>query len=171
MDAVAYFNSALSVIPVTASLSFDSSVTWPDSTCFGSGAVLPFICCNSILPASAKPPQSFTGTDFIIYITKRPTLGSVLAWALPCFQDNRQYSYGRPVLGQANFSPAQLSTNPSAYHQQLTTAIHEMTHALGFTSSKFGQFINPVTGNTLPYSSIIFSGVRASLCLLLPCAY
>ncbi len=93
--------------------------------------------------------------DFLLYVTKRPTLGNTLAWALPCFDDTRQYSNYRPTMGQANFSPSRISTDPKDYALQLSTVIHEVSHALGFTSTKFGRFINPVTGAILPYSSVV----------------
>ena len=161
-DALSYFSNALSVIPVTATLSWTSPQTWNNFTCFNSGRIIPYICCDAILPPSGRTGVGgVSNADYVLYITKRPTLGTTLAWALPCFSDTRPSSANRPIMGQANFSPAQISLAPSAYAQQLSTAIHEISHALGFTSSKFSQFINPVTGTSLAYSSIIYSGVRA----------
>jgi hypothetical protein len=60
-------------------------------------------------------------------------------------------------MGQANFSPARISTDPKDYALQLSTVIHEVAHALGFSSSRFGRFINPLTGALLPSSSVLFS--------------
>ncbi len=165
-DAVEYFSNALSVLPVTTSLSWSFPETWSNATCFQNGRILPFVCCDRVLPNSAKPiGGGITNADFVLYVTKRPTIGSTLAWALPCFSDYRVLSANRPVLGQANFSPARLNLDPSAYAEQLSTAIHEISHALGFTNSKFTQFINPSTGALLPYSSVVFAGVRVCVCV------
>jgi hypothetical protein len=125
-DAVEYFSNALSVLPVTTTMSWSFPETWSNATCFQNGRILPFVCCDSVLPTSAKPAGGgITNTDFVLYVTKRPTIGSTLAWALPCFSDYRTLSANRPVLGQANFSPARLNLDPSAYAGTFASALQD----------------------------------------------
>jgi hypothetical protein len=58
-------------------------------------------------------------------------------------------------MGHANFSPARISTVPSQFQEQLTIAIHEISHALGFSSAKYDSFIDPTSGAGLPRSSVV----------------
>eukprot|EP00735_Rhodelphis_limneticus_P005073 TRINITY_DN1677_c0_g1::TRINITY_DN1677_c0_g1_i1::g.17772::m.17772 TRINITY_DN1677_c0_g1::TRINITY_DN1677_c0_g1_i1::g.17772 ORF type:complete len:1297 (-),score=442.73,sp/Q00689/GP63_LEIGU/32.14/2e-56,Peptidase_M8/PF01457.11/1.3e-98,EGF_2/PF07974.8/1.1e+04,EGF_2/PF07974.8/0.00082,EGF_2/PF07974.8/7.5e-05,EGF_2/PF07974.8/0.0013,EGF_2/PF07974.8/0.18,EGF_2/PF07974.8/0.32,hEGF/PF12661.2/1.1e+03,hEGF/PF12661.2/0.013,hEGF/PF12661.2/0.43,hEGF/PF12661.2/5.1,hEGF/PF12661.2/1.8,hEGF/PF12661.2/1.4e+02 TRINITY_D len=80
--------------------------------------------------------RTVSGYDFVLMVTAAPTEGATIAWALTCQSDQ----FGRPILGQANFGPSRLSTAIADWDEQLSTAIHEISHALGFSSSKFGDF-------------------------------
>ncbi|CAH0493208.1 unnamed protein product [Peronospora farinosa] len=91
-------------------------------------------CTNcKVSPAGA----GISNTDFLIYVraedTDRCKSGRTLAYASTCQQDQ----YDRPTFGMVNFCPNQLSTATSAFESQVTTALHEFTHALGFSSRFF----------------------------------
>jgi len=146
---VALLASALSVLPVSGNLVLNAP--FPDGSCFGGSYWYSFVCCNSEMPASHKT-TGVPSADFVLYVTARPTGGSTLAWALTCQSDQ----YRRPTAGHANFSPSRISTAADDYALQLSTAWHEIVHALGFSSSKFGDFRKPgdIT-QTESYSNII----------------
>ena len=50
--------------------------------------------------------------------------------------------YDRPILGHANFCPGMLDTDPAAFQGELSTAVHELVHALGFSSGSWPLFRN-----------------------------
>jgi len=82
-------------------------------------------------------------TDFVLTITANPTGGSTVAYAVTCQSDALT---GRPISGLANFGPAQLrkkaGPNLEDVAGALPVAIHEIAHALGFSASKFDDFID-----------------------------
>ena len=148
-DTVSLLASALSVLPVSGNLVLNAP--FPDGSCFGGSYWYSFVCCNSEMP-NADKTTGVPSADFVLYVTARPTGGSTLAWALTCQSDQ----YRRPTAGHANFSPARISTSADDYEVQLSTAWHEIVHALGFSSSKFGDFRVPgdIT-QTEAYSNIV----------------
>lgn len=74
--------------------------------------------------------------DLVLFITSRPiTQEGVIAFGSPCQQDQ----LGRPIAGQLNFNPMYVSTT-SSLEEQLGTALHEITHVLGFSFFKFNYF-------------------------------
>ncbi|RHY35487.1 hypothetical protein DYB32_000038 [Aphanomyces invadans] len=107
-------------------------------------------CCANTIPPYLKT-TGIANTDFLIHVTARPTSGAVLAWALPCNIDQ----YGRPISGQANFGPNRLDTQSGSRAGQIGTAIHEITHALGFSSSRFADFRQPLNGPLWGYSNVV----------------
>ena len=111
------------------------------SSCYDNGFNwYSFKCCEGDAPASHKSP-GVPNTDFVLYVTARPTGGSTLAWALTCQSDQ----FSRPIAGHTNFSPARVSTDPANKAEALSTAIHEIAHSLGFSASHFPLFRKPGT--------------------------
>ena len=115
-----------------------------------------FSCCSDQLK-----PGSHPDVDYVLHITGRPTQGSTLAWALAC----SDAADGRPVFGQANFGPSMTTVTPmpgahdganrARYADTLSTARHEVAHALGFSSSHFTKFVDGVTGSPLGLSKVM----------------
>ena len=132
-----YFTRALSVERVAGNLVMPKN---NDNWC----ASADFMCCGK-----NQPEQSYTtgypDTDFVLWVTGRPTGGSTIAWALTCMTASGSV---RPIAGHANFGPALINNDLG---QQVSTAIHEVSHALGFSSSMFGLFRVP--GTTTPRGS------------------
>lgn len=80
--------------------------------------------------------QGIANTDFLLYVRAATTnycASRTLAYASSCQKDQ----YDRPTFGMANFCPSQISTLPEDYEAQISTAMHEMTHALGFSAQFF----------------------------------
>ncbi|KAG7384937.1 hypothetical protein PHYPSEUDO_002083 [Phytophthora pseudosyringae] len=91
-------------------------------------------CSNcTFSPAGTGVPN----TDFLIYVRAESTAicqsGSTLAYASTCQQDQ----YDRPTFGMVNFCPNKLSTAAADFERQVATALHEFSHALGFSSRFF----------------------------------
>jgi hypothetical protein len=81
--------------------------------------------------------------DMILYIssiqsstcpTSSATAGT-LAYASNCQRDQTD----RPVFGFINFCPVHVSADPAALVSQLSTAVHEIFHAMGFGNSVLPQ--------------------------------
>ncbi|OWY94688.1 Leishmanolysin M8 metalloprotease, partial [Phytophthora megakarya] len=87
----------------------------------------------TVTPAGAGVPN----TDFLIYVRAEDSTGcqsgTTLAYASTCQQDQ----YDRPTFGMVNFCPKKLSTLASDFERQVSTALHEFSHALGFSSRFF----------------------------------
>lgn len=94
--------------------------------------------CCAVTTASS---YSSTG-NYVLFVTFSPTTGSTLAWAAACKVDGT----GRPYAGHANFGPNKINVNKT--ETAFVTAVHEMTHALGFSSGLYGYF-KQRSGSTL----------------------
>jgi hypothetical protein len=55
--------------------------------------------------------------DFVIFVTARKITGSAIAWAAYC----NTLASGRPYVAQVNFGPANLSTDPAEFEEQVST--------------------------------------------------
>ncbi|XP_018651919.1 leishmanolysin-2 (M08 family) [Schistosoma mansoni] len=58
----------------------------------------------------------------------------LLAYALAC---QLEFGTDRPVAGYVNMCPTQLSIKPGDVRSSISTFIHEMAHALGFSSTSY----------------------------------
>lgn len=146
-EARAWFQRTLSVQPVDGNLQLYQP---GDGFC----AALHVVCCESESESGIPPEHWETGipnTDFVLYATARPTGGATIAWALTCQSDQN----GRPVAGHANFGPALIDTDPAKRGDQISTAIHEIGHALGFSGGKFSSFRVPGTNQLRGYSNVL----------------
>lgn len=95
-------------------------------------------------PCTTTTGQGVPKTDFLLYVRAVATSycsGSVLAYASSCQKDQ----YDRPTFGMVNFCPDQIDSKPQEYEHQLATALHEITHALGF-SSQFYAYMRHADG-------------------------
>lgn len=120
--AVNYFQQALRVQPVVGNLVVSGS------------------SCSVSIPQSHQT-TGVPDADFIAYVTAVPLAASAnsatVAWATTCTTDVS----GRPIVGHINFVPQALGNNVlrKSHIQTLdvNTAIHELTHALGFSAPFF----------------------------------
>lgn len=74
----------------------------------------------------------------------------VLAYASACQRDSQS---DRPTFGRINFCPSHLSADPSEWASQLSTATHELAHALGFSGDGLPLFRYPDGSPRTPRSS------------------
>ena len=144
-----YFSRALQVESVVGNLHVPKANDQDCSTGYD------FMCCGKNQPSQAYT-TGYANTDFVLYVTGRPTGGSTIAWALTCQQASGSL---RPVSGHANFGPALINDN---LQQQVATAIHEISHALGFSSSAFSYFRVPGTTTARGRSNVIKSFTERS---------
>ncbi|DAZ98840.1 TPA: hypothetical protein N0F65_000996, partial [Lagenidium giganteum] len=166
-DAVARFKKMLSVVPVQGKLRAKRTCNESYATatpvvcksvrkqelCFEMPIpkehfVATRICSNCTSNDNCKGSNcaltsdgGVSDADFVIYVRAVNTAtcdGKVLAYASACQRDQ----YDRPIFGMVNFCPYLIDPAPRAYEAQLATALHEMTHALGFSSQSFAYMRN-----------------------------
>lgn len=122
----------------------------------GNLMLLPAASCGAF--GGVPIPQQYTTTgvanaDIVLFITMRPAGPGVLAWAVQCQED----ADARAVAGQVNFNPRTVMASLDA---DISTAVHEITHVLGFSAAKYSRFVD-VNGNTRPLSQVLQSQQRA----------
>jgi leishmanolysin len=133
-DAITILEGTLNVVPMQGNLILGTSN------------------CGAQPPVSVPQEYQTTGVpnaDYVLFLTARPIVNmgsdnSVLAYGLSCLAN----SINRPVAGQINFNPSALNTDPDFYRAQVRIALHELSHALGFTYQKFSQFVQWVNSTT-----------------------
>jgi leishmanolysin len=91
----------------------------------------------SVTVPSDYETTGLPATDLLVFVTSRPTPTSgALAYAISCQDDQ----FNRAVAGTINIDPKSVSTDPGDYYSQRGTVMHELTHVLGLSSSKWGLF-------------------------------
>ncbi|KAG7391117.1 hypothetical protein PHYPSEUDO_005884 [Phytophthora pseudosyringae] len=159
-DAIARFKAALQVVPVQGKLAAQHTckTQWQTTPPVCQTLVQDEKCLEMPIPSahfgatrvcttcggkgcttgdcSTTDAQGIGETDFLLYVRSAATVycGSrTLAYASSCQKDQ----YDRPTFGMANFCPSQISTADEDYESQVATAMHEITHALGFSAQFF----------------------------------
>jgi hypothetical protein len=113
----------------------------------------PTMCVDAIIPNRHLAEAGGTGVqgaDYILYVTTQPTQGNTLAYASACQFDQNN----RPIAGGVNINPNSLNEADRwsyEFQYQLNVIIHEIVHALGFSSSLFPKFTDP---NGQPWSQV-----------------
>jgi leishmanolysin-like peptidase len=165
-DAIREFTLALQVVPVLGNLIAQHScdVQWMTTPTVCKTFVADEMCFEMKIPdehfgstkrcdtcltqgcelgdCSYSEGQGVADTDFVLYVRaadSRYCDGQVLAYATSCQKDQ----FDRPTFGMTNFCPAQLSSDPKNYDTQVATALHELTHALGFSAQYFAYMRHP----------------------------
>eukprot|EP00937_MAST-01D_sp_MAST-1D-sp2_P005570 g5570.t1 len=135
--AVRWWSQALSVVPVAAPLQKNPCISsFSTGTCHS-----PTRTCNSCFSngdctdcTDNAGGEGVANADFVLYVgAEACASSSVLASASACERDQ----YDRPTFGQVNFCPGKVDWRSATFEKQLNTAVHELGHALGMSSSSF----------------------------------
>eukprot|EP01062_Namystynia_karyoxenos_P031898 TRINITY_DN2361_c0_g1_i3.p1 TRINITY_DN2361_c0_g1~~TRINITY_DN2361_c0_g1_i3.p1 ORF type:complete len:1071 (+),score=238.00 TRINITY_DN2361_c0_g1_i3:117-3215(+) len=144
-EATDWLSAALKVMPVQGNLKASSAIC---EGIDGSGQyctppLQPYCGPSGWSDHGVQVPWSHFNTgvadaDLVIYATAVPAGGSTWAWAYTCMNDQNN----RPTAGHVNFSPRKYNTNvqpgTEEYRTYVAVAIHEIMHALGFSSWWWG---------------------------------
>lgn len=138
-DAKAWFTKALNVVPLSGALKLDLICKDSSDPC---AEYYPPQCGNfSNVPANIVT-TGIAGSDTLIFVSATATElcadGLTLAYAQACQRDQ----WDRPTIGWINFCPQEIEVETAAIDiaADLETAIHEITHILGFSSGSFAFF-------------------------------
>ena len=115
--AVNWYQKVLSVQPVSSSWKVDSG------------------SCGTVDFSGSITTDSFTA-DYVFFVTADSLDNGLAGAAMYCQQDE---TTGQPVLGSYYFNGKFHET--ASDEQVLSTTIHEMTHALGFSPGLYNQFL------------------------------
>jgi hypothetical protein len=101
------------------------------------------------IPADVRSDQGGSGianTDYLVFVTARPSSAGNLASALACNLIVKSISpakYGRPLGGYINFNPSELRgaglNNLVRFNRYVRVAVHEFMHVRYFCSLCFGS--------------------------------
>lgn len=142
-----FFNHLLLVLPRTGNLFIDSS------------KIIGTQCDEIKIPPEYDHQLGGSGVDadYVLFVTSRPASSDqTLAYARFC-QVEKGTPSGRPIVGIVNFAPYSIDTSEEGAIKQLGVVLHEITHALGFSASKFQSgFVRWANGSwvTVPSSEI-----------------
>eukprot|EP01062_Namystynia_karyoxenos_P031896 TRINITY_DN2361_c0_g1_i1.p1 TRINITY_DN2361_c0_g1~~TRINITY_DN2361_c0_g1_i1.p1 ORF type:complete len:990 (+),score=321.38 TRINITY_DN2361_c0_g1_i1:89-2971(+) len=132
-QAITWLQNAMKVEPVSGNLMVSAN---------NNAAEQPYCGSSSFNNVGVQQSMDHLNTgvadaDFIIYLSAVPTSGSTVAWALTCNTDQN----GRPTAGHVNWGASNIdetqATTSLTYSSYVATAVHEIMHALGFSSSYF----------------------------------
>eukprot|EP01062_Namystynia_karyoxenos_P031914 TRINITY_DN2361_c1_g2_i1.p1 TRINITY_DN2361_c1_g2~~TRINITY_DN2361_c1_g2_i1.p1 ORF type:complete len:1708 (+),score=322.90 TRINITY_DN2361_c1_g2_i1:87-5126(+) len=135
-DAVKWLSAALLVDPVVGNLKTGTKI------CNGrpcNPPAAPYCGASSWMDVGIRTPldhntNGVPDADYLVYVSAAPTQGNTVAWALTCMSDQRD----RPIAAHVNFGPTRVDpTKPKdsiTYSNYVATAVHEVMHALGFSS-------------------------------------
>ncbi|KAM9953941.1 hypothetical protein ACTFIR_009048 [Dictyostelium discoideum] len=99
--------------------------------------------------------EGIENTDIYVWVTSRPTSSNnTIAYAFACDYETTNNILGRPRGASINFNPIYFSPfigaeNSISFNEYVRVGIHEMTHALGFSSSFFDSFVKPNTADVI----------------------
>eukprot|EP01117_Protostelium_nocturnum_P002837 TRINITY_DN13758_c0_g1_i1.p1 TRINITY_DN13758_c0_g1~~TRINITY_DN13758_c0_g1_i1.p1 ORF type:complete len:729 (-),score=214.48 TRINITY_DN13758_c0_g1_i1:98-2284(-) len=122
--AITILKRSLAVRPIADSLNLPSTVCGVDLT-----RTSPTYCSGNTC--------RFPNIDLVLVAKARPILQEgVLARAGPCAFE----STGRAVAGDINFNPPTINNDKYGFPQSLGTAVHEISHILGFNFDSLDEF-------------------------------
>ena len=92
-------------------------------------------CSGGFTIPSTHVTSGVAGADFVLYVAAAPTGEGTVAWAGGCQSTTTTPS--RIIVGKANFAPAYLLSSTFPESSLRATAVHELMHALGFSTATF----------------------------------
>jgi leishmanolysin-like peptidase len=101
--------------------------------------------------------------DYVALITAKETNicdGTTVAYASSCQFDQ----FDRPILGTINICPSSLSDAPEDRDVLVSVLVHEMCHALGFSSHLFAYFRFPDGSPRTPRNALGRPEITAHVC-------
>jgi hypothetical protein len=107
-------------------------------------------CIEAKVPASLFKKK--IQADLVIFVTAKSEDANFVAWANTCQVDGNS---GRPNAGQVNMNLKYLKTDFKTFFDVFGTVIHEIVHVLGFSSSMYKLFIDPVFGKRLGEANVV----------------
>jgi hypothetical protein len=143
-DAAKWWSAALSIDPVVGPLVLGRPTQCNDGVAY--------MCCSGFMPASHyETGKGIPDTDFVLYVTARPSDSSVVAWALTCLSDLRD----RPIAAHINVSPRSLQPGHANRNRLFSVALHELAHALGFSKSMYAKYRDVSTGERWGLANVV----------------
>lgn len=105
------------------------------------------------LPVPTRYQAGVAGVDMAVFVTVRPIESDgTIAFAGQCLRGGFPDvpNFMRPIAGYANFDPEFIDPNADAngVELQILTAMHEVTHALGFSAGLFSSYFDPSSNTT-----------------------
>lgn len=105
---------------------------------------------NQICGGSLSPFAGGTITENVDFVLAVKAYydpnASAAAWARACLTDSLT---GVPIVGETQVNLYHLDIEDAEFNSNIHLMLHEVAHALGFSSSFFGRFIDPATGESL----------------------
>ncbi|KAK3094192.1 hypothetical protein FSP39_025247, partial [Pinctada imbricata] len=120
-----------------------------------------------------SPGPGLNDTDYILYVQALSTRScqtykgrNVLAYAVYCHQNKD----GRPLSGYVNVCPRQLQSHLYSKEHLQMILMHELIHAVGFSSSLFPQFLKckGSMGDCDSYGESLFKDVQGVTRIVTP---
>ena len=112
-------------------------------------------CYEASTPGGVNEPNA----DMVIFVTaaNAPTEGYI-AWATSCSRDQGSM---RPNVGQIHWNLESLKHTATGHelYNQVSTGMHELTHALGFANFQMDYF-QDANLNTVSKASIVGPGYK-----------
>ena len=115
--------------------------------------------CSTFTVPATHTQNGVPNADFVLYVAAAPTQPGNVAWAGACAFDG----VGRPIVGRANFSPEYLVWGKPADERTLVrTAVHEILHAMGFSSGTFARLLSTETRRGASRKIVTSAGALAA---------
>mmetsp|Transcript_5939 Transcript_5939/g.9113 ORF Transcript_5939/g.9113 Transcript_5939/m.9113 type:complete len:695 (+) Transcript_5939:173-2257(+) len=154
-NAIDYLQKALKVIPVEGSLTLEPKTNLLDFHSY---------CGDAVIPVEHLSGGRGVDADFVLYVTTVDTDYATLAYSTACREDQ----YNRPIAGNINFNPIKLRTGLENREDQLATAVHEIMHTLGFSSTSYASFRSRQTGLKWGYDNVVRKNSRGRMEIVTP---